>query len=66
MKALNVLKVGGTVCQIIGAIGGIAIAGFEIGKGVNELKDFQKNQNNDSVAHTNVDVVEVDKVEVEA
>lgn len=49
---MKVLKVAGTVLQVGGAIGGIVAAGFEIGEGINKLKEFKENQNDviDSVA----------------
>ena len=44
MKGLKVVKVLGTVCQIIGAIGGITMAGFEVYDGINKLNEL-KDQN---------------------
>lgn len=59
MNGLKVVKTVGTVCQILGAVGGITMAGFEICEGVNKLKEFKNDQSDyiDSVA-TDVEVVE--------
>lgn len=59
MSGIKVVKTVGTVCQILGAIGGITMAGFEICEGVNKL-NAMKNQ--DEV----IDSVATDVAEVEA
>jgi len=51
MKGTKILKAIGMGFQVLGAIGGIVMAGFEINEGVNKIKDLNENQiNNDSVA----------------
>lgn len=56
MNGLKVVKTVGTVFQILGAVGGITMAGFEIVDGAKRLNEI-KNQGDvvDSVA-TNVEV----------
>lgn len=56
MSGIKLVKTVGTVCQILGAVGGITMAGFEIVDGAKRLNEI-KNQSEviDSVA-TEVEV----------
>ena len=51
MNTKKLLKILGTGCQILGAIGGIVMAGFEISDGIGKLNEFKNAEEiNDSAA----------------
>lgn len=57
MKSTKILKILGTGLQVLGAIGGTLMAGFEIAEGIGKINSLRNQDNNDdSVAPETTEV----------